>query len=98
MKRLGEEEARDRTKVQVIDLLKTEGETWASFLEGVSEDFLAKAFTMPPGATPATKILQLSQRAIRLRPHLHTLAALIAYCCVWSPGSRGCPPTLVTPT
>jgi len=55
MKRLGEEEARDRTKVQVIDLLKTEGETWASFLEGVSEDFLAEAFTMPPGATPATK-------------------------------------------
>ena len=55
MKRLGEEEARDRTKVQVVDLLKTEGETWASFLEGVSEDFLAGAFTMPPGATPATK-------------------------------------------
>ena len=55
MKRLGEEEARDRTKVQVVDLLKTEGETWASFLEGVSEDFLAEAFTMPPGATPATK-------------------------------------------
>ena len=55
MKRLGEEEARDRTKVQLIDLLKTEGETWASFLEGVSEDFLAEAFTMPPGATPATK-------------------------------------------
>jgi len=55
MKRLGEEEARDRTKVQVVDLLKTEGETWARFLEGVSEDFLAEAFTMPPGATPATK-------------------------------------------
>jgi len=55
MKRLGEEEARERTKVQVVDLLKTEGETWASFLEAVSEDFLAEAFTMPPGATPATK-------------------------------------------
>ena len=55
MKRLAEEEARDRTTVQVIDLLRTEGETWASFLEGVSEAFLAEPFTMPPGATPATK-------------------------------------------
>ena len=55
MKRLAEEEAKDRTKVQVIDLLKTEGDTWVSFLEGVSEEFLAEPFTMPPGATPATK-------------------------------------------
>ena len=55
MKRLAEEEAQERTKVQVVDLLRTEGETWASFLEGVSEDFLAEPFTMPPGATPATK-------------------------------------------
>ncbi len=55
MKRLAEAEAQERTKVQVVDLLRTEGETWASFLEGVSEDFLAEPFTMPPGATPATK-------------------------------------------
>ena len=55
MKRIAEEETRDRTKSQVIDLLKTEGEVWASFLEGVSEEFLAEPFAMPPGATPATK-------------------------------------------
>ena len=55
MKRLADEEALERTKAQVVDLLRTEGETWASFLEGVSEDFLAEPFTMPPGATPATK-------------------------------------------
>ena len=55
MQQLAEEEAKDRTKAQVIELLKTEGETWASFLEGVSEDFLAEPFTMPSGATPATK-------------------------------------------
>ena len=55
VKQLAEVEAGERTKVQVIDLLKTEGETWASFLEGVSEEFLAEPFTMPPGATPATK-------------------------------------------
>ena len=55
MKRIAEEETRDRTKSQVIDLLKTEGEVWASFLGGVSEEFLAESFAMPPGATPATK-------------------------------------------
>ena len=55
MKRIAEDEARERTKSQVIDLLKTEGEAWAGFLEGVSEEFLAEPFTMPPGATPATK-------------------------------------------
>ena len=55
MKRLAGEETRDRTKSEVIDLLKTEGEVWASFLDGVSEAFLAEPFTMPPGATPATK-------------------------------------------
>ena len=55
MQQLAEEEAKDRTKAQVIELLRTEGETWASFLEGVSEDFLAEPFTMPSGATPATK-------------------------------------------
>ena len=55
MKRMAEQEAEERTKSQTIDLLKTEGDAWASFLEGVSEDFLAEPFTMPPGATPATK-------------------------------------------
>ena len=55
MKRIAEEEARDRTKSEVTDLLKTEGEVWASFLDGLSEEFLAEPFTMPPGATPATK-------------------------------------------
>ena len=55
MKRMAEHEASERTKSQIIDLLKTEGDVWASFLEGVSEDFLAEPFTMPPGATPATK-------------------------------------------
>jgi uncharacterized damage-inducible protein DinB len=55
MSRLAAEEAQERTKAQVIDLLRTEGETWAGFLEGVSEDFLAESFAMPPGATPAHK-------------------------------------------
>lgn len=55
MKQFAEEEAIDRTKAQVLELLRDEGETWARFLEGASEDLLAEPFTMPPGATPPRK-------------------------------------------
>ena len=36
-------------------LLRRNGETWAGWLRGISEEFLAEPVTMPPGATPATK-------------------------------------------
>ena len=55
IQRLTGEEAKGRTKAEVVELLKTEGERWASFLEGVTEDFLAEPFGMPPEATPASK-------------------------------------------
>ena len=55
MKQMADQEAAQRTKSQLIELLRTEGEVWASFLAGVSEDFLAESFAMPPGATPASK-------------------------------------------
>ncbi len=55
MKQAAEQEALERTKSQIVELLRTEGEVWASFVEGVSEDFLAESFAMPPGATPASK-------------------------------------------
>ena len=47
------EEAKPRTKAEVISLLRNEGEKWAGFVSGLSEDFLAQAVTMPPGGTPA---------------------------------------------
>jgi uncharacterized damage-inducible protein DinB len=46
------EEAKPRTKAQVIDLLRTEGEKWAGFVEGISEQALSDTITMPPGGTP----------------------------------------------
>ena len=55
MQKLGAEEAKPRTKAEIIALLKTEGDKFASFLEGLSESFLAERVTMPPGAQPATK-------------------------------------------
>ena len=52
---MGVEEAKPRTKAAVIELLKNEGETWANFVAGVSEEFLSQIVTFPAGATPPTK-------------------------------------------
>src|SRR5262249_18160728 len=49
------EEAQPRTKAEIVEKLKVDGEAWASFLEGLPESFLAEQVTMPPGAQPATK-------------------------------------------
>jgi len=52
---MGAEEAKPRAKAAVIDLLKNEGDTWANFVAGVSEEFLSQVVTFPQGATPPSK-------------------------------------------
>ncbi len=49
------EEAKPRTKAEIIALLKAEGDTFASYLESLSDSFLAEEVAMPPGAQPATR-------------------------------------------
>ena len=49
------EEAKPRTKADTIAYLKSQGEAFASFLEGLSDEFLAEPVAMPLGAEPATK-------------------------------------------
>ena len=53
--KLSTEEAKPRTKAETIAYLKSRGEAFASFLEGLSDEFLAEPVLMPPGAEPATK-------------------------------------------
>ena len=48
------EEAKPRTKADVIALLKQRGEETATWLESLSDDFLAEQFAQPAG-TPAAK-------------------------------------------
>jgi uncharacterized damage-inducible protein DinB len=55
MQQIQAEEAKPRTKAEIIAFLKTEGDKFASYLEGLSDSFLAERVTMPPGADPATK-------------------------------------------
>jgi uncharacterized damage-inducible protein DinB len=49
------EEQKTRTKAELIELLKTEGEKFASLLEGCSEEFLADVVHYPEGMTPPSK-------------------------------------------
>ncbi len=51
----GIEETRPRSKSEIVALLKAEGETFAAFLGGLSDAFLAEPVTMPEGAQPPTK-------------------------------------------
>ena len=54
MQKLGAEE-QPRTKAQIIEMLTKDGEAWASYLDGLSDDFLAEEVRMPPGMEPAVK-------------------------------------------
>ena len=53
--KFGAEEAKSLTKAEVVALLKAEGEIFASYLESLSDAFLAEAVAAPPGAQPASK-------------------------------------------
>ncbi len=55
MQKFGAEEAKPRTKAAIVAFLKSEGDTFASFLESQSDSFLAEQVTMPPAAGAATK-------------------------------------------
>jgi len=49
------EEATPRTKAEVTALLTSEGESFASYLESLTDAFLAESLTMPPPLQPASK-------------------------------------------
>jgi len=55
MSTLAAEEQTPRSKAQIVDLLRTEGEKFAQALGGVSEAFLAERVEFPAGVTPPSK-------------------------------------------
>jgi uncharacterized damage-inducible protein DinB len=82
MQRLMKEEAQSRTKVEVIDLLKKEGDKWASWVEGLSEEFLGQRVEMPKGSTPSHKsrfemILSVKEHEMHHRGQLMLIERLI---------------------
>ena len=76
------EEGKPRTKAEIVALLKSEGEKFASFLEGLPEAFLAEAVAMPPGGEVATKsrfemLLSPKEHEMHHRAQLMTLQRMI---------------------
>jgi uncharacterized damage-inducible protein DinB len=55
LEKFGAEEAKPRTKAEIVAMLKSEGEKYVSYLESVSDAFLAEQVAMPPGTDQATK-------------------------------------------
>jgi len=82
MKSLIEEENRRRTKEQVIDLLQKEGDKWAGWVEGLSDEFLGERVQMPAGATPPSKsrfemILSVKEHEMHHRGQLMVIQRLL---------------------
>lgn len=55
MQRTRAEEQQPRSKAQVLDLLRYEGERCFAWVAGLSEDFLAERVNMPSGILPPSK-------------------------------------------
>jgi uncharacterized damage-inducible protein DinB len=76
------EEAKPRTKAEILDLLKSNGEKFASYLESLSESFLAEPVAMPPGAQPPTKsrlemLLGVKEHEMHHRAQVMTMQRMI---------------------
>ena len=82
MQRLQAEEKAARTKAQTLELLRTTGETWAGWLDGLTESFLAERVAMPPGGTPPSKsrfemILSVKEHEMHHRGQLMLIERII---------------------
>ena len=71
-----------RSKAEIIALLQQEGEKWASFLDGLTEDFLAERVQMRAGMTPPDKsrfemILSVKEHEMHHRGQLMLVERII---------------------
>lgn len=86
MDRFNAEEAQPRTKAEIVELLRTEGEQFAAWLETLTPEVLAEAVIEPDGKTAKTRFerllsakehemhhraqLMLIERQLGIVPHL----------------------------
>ncbi len=82
MQQVMAEEAEFRTKAEVIELLRKEGEAWANFITGLPEDFLSQVVTMPKGGTPPSRtrfdmILSVKEHEMHHRGQLMLIERMI---------------------
>lgn len=55
MTRIQAEEQKPRTKAQIVALLHEDGESFAKWLQGLSDEFLGERVSMPAGGAPVGK-------------------------------------------
>ena len=86
MERFQAEEAKTRSKAEIVELLRTEGERFAAWLETLTPEFLAERVTEPDGKTSKSRFerllgtkehemhhraqLMLIERQLGIVPHL----------------------------
>jgi uncharacterized damage-inducible protein DinB len=75
------EEKQPRSKDQTVEMLRSSGEKWAGFIEGLSENFLAERVQMPAGSTPPARsrfemILSVKEHEMHHRGQLMLLERL----------------------
>ena len=80
--KISSEEAKPRSKAEIVALLNSEGEKFASYLDGLPESFLSERVKMPPGSDPATKtrfemLLSPKEHEMHHRGQLMTLERLV---------------------
>jgi uncharacterized damage-inducible protein DinB len=82
MKRIVAEEKEPRNKEQILEMLRSSGEKWAEWVQGLSEGFLAEQVQMPAGMTPTAKsrfemILSVKEHEMHHRGQLMLMERLI---------------------
>jgi uncharacterized damage-inducible protein DinB len=86
MDRFNAEEAKTRSKAEILDLLRTEGEQFAAWMQTLTPEILAETVTEPDGKTAKTRLerllsakehemhhraqLMLIERQLGIVPHL----------------------------
>jgi uncharacterized damage-inducible protein DinB len=61
------EEARERSKAEIIDLLRTEGDRWVRWIEQLPESYIAEPFRLPEGRTVSRFELLLGSKEHELQ-------------------------------
>jgi uncharacterized damage-inducible protein DinB len=82
MQRLMADEKITRSKDQTLGMLRTSGEKWAGWLEGLSESFLGEQVQMRAGMTPASKsrfemILSVKEHEMHHRGQLMLIERMV---------------------
>ncbi|PYU62179.1 MAG: hypothetical protein DMG55_04975 [Acidobacteria bacterium] len=74
MDRFNAEEAKTRSKLEILDLLRTEGEQFAAWMETLTPEILAETITEPDGKTQKTRF----ERLLGVKEHeMHHRAQLM---------------------